>query len=255
MREHPEYKYRPRRKPKPLVKKDGCSKYGFPLHFFPPGMDPIIAARSFAFSPHYAAALAAATAFGTHSGQAGSILSPNDMMSHFSSIPLTSNAPTKEEAPHNHRLLGGAGTMPSLKDKVIGHSEPCNLPTLHPQYSSLNHHEGFLAFVQKYHEEQNKLILSSQKTATHSKINPVGEDIVANTSHEIQRNTPEERDVDESNEYMDDASDEEEDEFLDVDGNEVDSRQNDQCSQIRIFEQNVTSKISTGMYTNIFVFE
>ena len=52
MKEHPDYKYRPRRKPKSLVKKDPPSavppmpgKYNMSLHpFFPPGLDPSSAA-------------------------------------------------------------------------------------------------------------------------------------------------------------------------------------------------------------------
>ncbi|TRY67231.1 hypothetical protein TCAL_09803 [Tigriopus californicus] len=51
MKEHPDYKYRPRRKPKPLIKKE-AGKFNLPLHFFPPGFDPASAvfARSL-FSP------------------------------------------------------------------------------------------------------------------------------------------------------------------------------------------------------------
>ena len=76
MKEHPEYKYRPRRKPKPLLKKDGSvggsgaslnphaafppnatsaaagSKYNLPLHFFPPGFDPSSAFARTLF-PHF----------------------------------------------------------------------------------------------------------------------------------------------------------------------------------------------------------
>ena len=52
MKEHPDYKYRPRRKPKSLAKKDPAStvppipgKFNVPLHqFFPPGLDPSSAA-------------------------------------------------------------------------------------------------------------------------------------------------------------------------------------------------------------------
>ena len=52
MKEHPDYKYRPRRKPKALLKKDPASsmptisaKFNLPLHqFFPQGLDPSSAA-------------------------------------------------------------------------------------------------------------------------------------------------------------------------------------------------------------------
>ena len=64
MKEHPEYKYRPRRKPKPLMKKGGAgggdhhggnhSKFSIPLHFFPPGFDAAAASAALArsFFPH-----------------------------------------------------------------------------------------------------------------------------------------------------------------------------------------------------------
>ena len=49
MKEHPDYKYRPRRKPKAILKKDPASsmpaKFNLPLHqFFPQGLDPSSAA-------------------------------------------------------------------------------------------------------------------------------------------------------------------------------------------------------------------
>ena len=81
MKEHPEYKYRPRRKPKPLIKKDGspagvgpsafAAKFNIPMHFFPPGFDPSASAafaRSF-FPPFAAAAAAAAAATGSNQPQ------------------------------------------------------------------------------------------------------------------------------------------------------------------------------------------
>ena len=41
MKEHPDYKYRPRRKPKPLLKKD-LGRYPFPFPFMSnPGLDPM----------------------------------------------------------------------------------------------------------------------------------------------------------------------------------------------------------------------
>ena len=42
MKEHPDYKYRPRRKPKPLMKKELC-RYPFPFPFVsgPGGLDPM----------------------------------------------------------------------------------------------------------------------------------------------------------------------------------------------------------------------
>ena len=39
MREHPDYKYRPRRKPKPMMKKE-LTRYPFPFPFLP-GLDPL----------------------------------------------------------------------------------------------------------------------------------------------------------------------------------------------------------------------
>lgn len=79
MREHPEYKYRPRRKPKPMMgKKEGVShtKYpGFPsggyAPFFPPNLDPLIA-RSLLSNPYHAAAAAACA-----SALSGSLAAPS----------------------------------------------------------------------------------------------------------------------------------------------------------------------------------
>lgn len=40
MKEHPDYKYRPRRKPKPILKKE-LGRYPFPFPFLPQGLDPL----------------------------------------------------------------------------------------------------------------------------------------------------------------------------------------------------------------------
>ena len=42
MKEHPDYKYRPRRKPKPLMKKELAGRYPFPFPFVSgSGLDPM----------------------------------------------------------------------------------------------------------------------------------------------------------------------------------------------------------------------
>ena len=228
MREHPEYKYRPRRKPKPLVKKDGTSKYGFPLPFFPPGIDPILAARSFAFSPHYAAALAAATAFGSHSIPANSIFSTNEILNPFSALPVgpspVSSAVHSNTVP---RLTGESEPTTMFKNKMIGTSEAPNLFNIYPQNTALGSQEGFLAFVQKYHEEQNEILSNSQKanlilnpTLTKTKeaasVDKERQTQLLTKEREETRNTGDNEDNDDS---VDDES--EDDEFLDVDGNEA----------------------------------
>ena len=61
MKEHPDYKYRPRRKPKPLNASGGAkketTKYSFPLPLMPPGFDPCTfsaaMARSILTSPFH----------------------------------------------------------------------------------------------------------------------------------------------------------------------------------------------------------
>lgn len=54
MKEHPDYKYRPRRKPKPLMKKD-LGRYPFPFPFLPHGLDPMnpLARHILAAYPHF----------------------------------------------------------------------------------------------------------------------------------------------------------------------------------------------------------
>ena len=224
MREHPEYKYRPRRKPKPLVKKDGSSKYGFPLPFFPPGMDPIMAARSFAFSPHYAAALAAATAFGAHSNPANNILSANDLINPFSTLPVPANPvhPTMSPTNTTSRILAESDPSNILKNKSIATTESTNVLNLYSRNIPLNSQEGFLEFVQKYQLEQNGRLSSPQKVPSNlipspSKINdipPSNMEIQIKTNDEQGERDENDGDDDES---MDDDSDTEE--FLDVDGN------------------------------------
>ena len=252
MREHPEYKYRPRRKPKPLVKKDGTSKYGFPLPFFPPGIDPIIAARSFAFSPHYAAALAAATAFGNHSSPANSILTTNEILNPFSALPV-GPPPVSSALPSNPapRLAGESEATSMFKNKIIGTSEAPNLFNMYPQNTSLGSQEGFLAFVQKYHEEQNEILSSSQKSnlilnpaltktkeaACVDKERPIK---FLGKEREETKDTGDNEDDDDS---VDDES--EDDEFLDVDGNEA-GHQNYRDSENKKMSPKINPSLPVG---------
>jgi hypothetical protein len=228
MREHPEYKYRPRRKPKPLVKKDGTSKYGFPLPFFPPGIDPILAARSFAFSPHYAAALAAASAFGSHSFSANSVLSTNEILNPFSALPVgPTHVPSAVHSNTAPRLTGESEPTAMFKNKILGTSETPNLFNMYPQNTALGSQEGFLAFVQKYHEEQNEILSNSQKAnlILNPTLTKTKEAASVDKEHQTQLLGKEREETKDTgdNENDDDSVDEEseEDEFLDVDGNEA----------------------------------
>ena len=228
MREHPEYKYRPRRKPKPLVKKDGTSKYGFPLPFFPPGIDPIMAARSFAFSPHYAAALAAATAFSAHSTPGNNIVSANELINPFASIPVPTNPVHSTLSPSNTvaRILGESDSTSILKNKSNVTADANNPLSLYPHKVSLNSQEGFLEFVQKYQMEHNVGLASANKVTSNifplpSKINDISsmnKEITMKTNEKIGEENRE-GDDDGDEESMEDESDE--DELLDVDGNET----------------------------------
>ena len=228
MREHPEYKYRPRRKPKPLVKKDGTSKYGFPLPFFPPGIDPIMAARSFAFSPHYAAALAAATAFSAHSTPGNNAVSANELINPFASIPVPTNPVHSTLSPSNTvtRILGENDSTSILKNKSNVITDANNPFSLYPPKVSLNSQEGFLEFVQKYQIEHNVGLASSNKVASNvfqspSKINDISsinKEMEMKTNEKVEEENRE-GDDDGEDESMEDDSDE--DEVLDVDGNEA----------------------------------
>ena len=247
MREHPEYKYRPRRKPKPLVKKDGTSKYGFPLPFFPPGIDPIMAARSFAFSPHYAAALAAATAFGAHSNPANNILSANDIINPFSTLPVPSSPVQSAMSPTNTatRMLGEGDPSNVLKNKSIGTSDASNLLSFYPQTMPINSQEGFLEFVQKYQQEQNVRSSNPQKINPSLITSPAKtKDELKMKADDIDRDAEKEEDDDDNDdESMGDASDE--DELLDVDGNEM-GQQNNTDSIGKTLFKNESSRHSDG---------
>ena len=220
MREHPEYKYRPRRKPKPLVKKDGTSKYGFPLPFFPPGIDPMLAARSFAFSPHYAAALAAATAYGAHSSPVNSILPGSEIINPFSTLPIpSSHVPS---------------TIPSTT-------------------TSLNSQEGFLKFMQKYHEEQNSYLATSRNSSNpslHSASSKARENYGINKEQLAEKTNVDMKDMEDELENDEDeeslADESEDDEVLDVDGNEITIDPNHQISSAKKLDNSTTKKLTAG---------
>ena len=84
MKEHPEYKYRPRRKPKPLMKKgdSATSKFAIPLHFFPPGFDAA------------AASAALARSFFAASNATGSATTSSSHVTPPSLLPPLSTSPT-----------------------------------------------------------------------------------------------------------------------------------------------------------------
>ncbi len=97
MKEHPDYKYRPRRKPKPLLKKDPGAKFSLPLHhFFPPGFDPTAAA----FARHFFQPLVAAAA--TSSGDSGGSIY---------SLPSLTTTAAKTTTANN--ILSGLTVLPS----------------------------------------------------------------------------------------------------------------------------------------------
>ena len=225
MREHPEYKYRPRRKPKPHVKKDGTSRYGFPLPFFPPGIDPMLAARSFAFSPHYAAALAAATAFGAPSTSPSNILSPNEIINPFSALPMGSTViPPTVSAASSSRLGKVNENHNMTRTKIRERADASSPSSMYPSYSSVNPQEGFLAFMQKYHEEQTNMLANAQKLPSQTnsestKRNETCKVMKANKAEETDEDMDDRGVYDEDEESI--GGDSEEDELLDVDGNEV----------------------------------
>ena len=251
MREHPEYKYRPRRKPKPLVKKDGTSRYGFPLPFFPPGIDPMLAARSFAFSPHYAAALAAATAFGAPSTPSSNILSPNEIINPFSALPMGSTAiPPRVSAASSSRLGRGNENLNMVRTKTRERSDTSSPSMVYPSYSTVNPQEGFLAFMQKYHEEQTNMLANAQKLPSQTdseslKRNETCKVIKASKVEDTDEDMDDRGAYDEDEESI--GGDSEEDELLDVDGNEVVEKTSYFCNEKKA-DTIISSKIILGKY-------
>ena len=251
MREHPEYKYRPRRKPKPLVKKDGTSRYGFPLPFFPPGIDPMLAARSFAFSPHYAAALAAATAFGAPSTPSSNILSPNEILNPFSALPVGSTVvPPTVSAATSSRLGRGNESPNMARTKIRERSDASSPSMVHPSYGSVNPQEGFLAFMQKYHEEQTNMLANAQKlpprtNSESTKRNETSKVFKANKAEATEEDMDDRGAYDEDEESI--GGDSEDDELLDVDGNEVVEKIAYFCNEKKA-DNNISSETILGQY-------
>jgi hypothetical protein len=143
MKEHPEYKYRPRRKPKPLMKKDtaaaaaaaAAAKFNIPMHFFPPGFDPsTTAAAAFArqFFPTFAAVAAAAS---------GEKQLPPPPLPPPPPPPLPPSTASDHIAnwlrmEHFSRAAAAAAAAAAATNQTSSSSPPCSsplsLPPLHP---------------------------------------------------------------------------------------------------------------------------
>ncbi|XP_052105617.1 transcription factor Sox-14-like [Mytilus californianus] len=122
MKEHPDYKYRPRRKPKSLLKKD---KYAFPIPMMP-GMNPMaFGALSSSFHPSAVSAAAAADSFmnsASMSDKMRAFLPPSSTHSLYSHL-------------ENLKSLDSS-SLASLRSQELSSSNPLYSPYFHPPTSS-----------------------------------------------------------------------------------------------------------------------